>query len=284
MNLRTSQVLRWTIALVAMAMLIWYVGPAALASTLATMHLLPVLAYLGAFLAVPFLYGLQLHGAFRIAGHNVTPRQSVAAAVQSWSIGSLTPARAGDLTLAYFLGGAVPERDALAVVLADKLLSLVVLAALALGSSLVVTVPYRDALVVGTGLVLIAVLVALVALRIPRLEQVRTNLATPRMLLWVSSMATLRWAYICAINVVIFRAVDFAPGIATVTAATAVGRIISIVPVSIGGMGIKEPAQILIYAGAGVTAEAVVAVSVVGMACGFLVAAIAPLFVRSAAP
>lgn len=292
--------LRWGIAIVALAMLVWYVGPATLADTLRAMRPLPVLAYFAAFLAVPFLYGLQLHGALRITGQQVSARRTVGAAVQSWSVGSLTPARAGDLSFAYFLRGDVPEPQAMAVVLADKLLSLVVLAALALGSALVVDVPYGDALALGTALVMGATLVAFVLVRVPGAdtplrrvvrrvlgaggvegwEQLRRNLSAPPLLLWTTAMVALRWMYICTINVIIFQAVDHAPGLGIVTAATAVGRLISIVPVSIGGMGIKEPAQIIIYGGAGVPADAVIAVSVVGMACGFAVAALAPLLVR----
>lgn len=284
-----------------MTMLVWYVGPATLADTLRAMRPLPLLAYFVAFLAVPFLYGLQLHGAFRLSGQGLAAGTTVAAAVQSWSIGSLTPARAGDLSLGYFLRGAVPEPQAAAVVVADKLLSLVALAALAIGSALLVDLPYGNAVALGTALVLAAAIAAFVLVRVPGAdtplrmlvrrvlgvggiagwERLQAHLASPRLVLWTAAMVALRWMYICAINTIIFRAVDHSPGLGVVTAATAVGRLISIVPVSIGGMGIKEPAQIVIYGAAAVPSEAVVAVSVVGMACGFAVAALAPLLVRA---
>ena len=269
--------------MVAMAMLVWYVGPAALLQTLARTHAGYVIGYFAAFLAVPYIYGMQLHGALRLAGHGIPVQDTVRAAAQSWSVGSLTPARAGDLSFAYFLRGAVPERDALAVVFADKLLSLLVLVLLAIGSAFVVEVPYREALIMAASLASGGVLGVLLLTRIPRLEPLRVLLAKSRVVPWTLVMAMLRWAYICAINLLIFRAVGYSPGLATVTAATAVGRLIATVPVSIGGVGIKEPAQILIYAGAAVPAEAVVAVSVLGMACGFAVAAVVPLLVRGVA-
>jgi uncharacterized protein (TIRG00374 family) len=104
---------------------------------------------------------------------------------------------------------------------------------------------------------------------------------SPRVLAWCLVATTLRWLYICGSNLLIFRAVAETPDFRHVTAATTVGRIISLVPVSIGGVGIKEPAQIVIYREAGVPAEAVLAVSALGLASAFLVAAVAPLIARA---
>jgi uncharacterized protein (TIRG00374 family) len=94
-------------------------------------------------------------------------------------------------------------------------------------------------------------------------------------------MTLLRWLFICASNLLIFRAVAQHPEFQHVIAATAVGRIISLVPVSIGGVGLKEPAQIMIYRATDVPAEAVLAVSVLGLACGFAIAAVTPLLARA---
>ena len=47
------------------------------------------------------------------------------------------------------------------------------------------------------------------------------------------------WLFICGSNVLVFRAVSQSPDFPHVVASTAVGRIISLVPVSIGGVGIK---------------------------------------------
>ena len=45
----------------------------------------------------------------------------------------------------------------------------------------------------------------------------------------------------------------------------------------IGGLGLKEPVQMVIYGDAGVPEDVVVAVSLVGMACAFALAALWPL-------
>jgi uncharacterized membrane protein YbhN (UPF0104 family) len=288
---------RYLLAGSALVFLVRYVGVSELLATLRGVHVVPLVAYLLAFALVPVLYGLQVQVALRIAGNHVA---AVAAAVSAWSVGTLTPARAGDLSLSFFLGAKVAEADAVAVVVADKLASLGALAALASLSTVFVTVPYGDALALGAGLV-VAISLATIAAACIRAEgsapgrvvrrfigeraagtwgRFRALVRRPRFLAWCFAAATVRWLYICAINLLIFRAVAEAPGFGHVVAATAVGRIISLVPLSVGGVGLKEPAQMVIYAGAGVGPESVVAVSVLGMACGILIAALAPLFIR----
>lgn len=291
---------RWVIAIVAMALLIWYVGPAKLASTVAAMDSRFVIAYAGAFLAVPFLYGLQLYGALQISGSRPPFGHAVGAAVNSWSVGTLTPARAGDLSLAFFLEGEVPASDANAMVIVDKAVSLVVLAGIALLSAPLMPEAVSRAVMLGSGLVFAVAIAGLTLLATPSVDtplratilrllgataeaswaSLRRFVRNARLLLWSTLMAAMRWCYIGVINLLIFRAFDASPDLSTVLAASSVGRIISVVPVSIGGLGVKEPAQILIYGSGGVSADAVMAVSIVGLACGFVVAAVAPIVAR----
>jgi uncharacterized membrane protein YbhN (UPF0104 family) len=290
---------RYLLAAAALAFLVRYVGVEELLATLRGVHVVPLVAYLLGFALVPLLYALQVQVALRIAGNRGA---TVAAAVSAWSVGSLTPARTGDLTLSFFLGGKVAEADAVAVVVADKLASLGALAALACLSTLFVSVPYGDALALGAVAVVAISLSTFAAAWlggegstlgrvVGRFVGERAAGAwgrfgalvrTPWFIAWCFAAATVRWLYICAINLLIFRAVAETPGFGHVVAATAVGRIISLVPLSVGGVGLKEPAQMVIYAGAGVGPESVVAVSMLGMACGFLIAALAPLVIRQA--
>lgn len=295
---------RWIVTLTALAFLVRYVGTADVLAALRAMRPLAVLAYTLAFAFVPFLYSVQVRGGLRRLGHHVGRDAVLRATVQSWSVGTLTPARAGDLSLAFFLGTAVPPLDATAIVVLDKLVSLIVLAVLAIVSVIVVQAPYATAFAIGVSWVLggICALLALVAipvrdapssglarriLGVPGAEtwaRIRAILAAPGLLRWSLSMATLRWGYVCAANLLLFWGAGTRPDIGTVVAATAIGRIISLIPVSIGGLGVKEPLQVVIYAGAGVPAETVIAVSVIGMGCGLLAAAVAPLLVRVPLP
>lgn len=292
--------LRWAVALVAMLLLLRYVGAAEVLSALRAMHPAAVVAYVVAFTAVPFIYGLQVDGGLRRLGHAIPRADVLRATAQSWSIGTLTPARAGDLSLAAFLGPNAPRVDATVVVLVDKVVSLLVLALLAIVSALAFRVPYAQAFVVGVSWVVGGTLALLAIVAMPeratssssiarRLlgvqavetwKRLREIVSSRPLLVWSAGMSALRWGYVCVANLILFWGAGAEPGLGVVTAATAVGRIISIVPVSIGGMGVKEPLQIVIYSGAGVAAETVIAVSIIGMACGFAAAALAPLIAR----
>lgn len=296
--------LRWAVALTAMVLLVRNVGAGDVLTALRGMHPLAILVYVLAFTAVPFIYGLQVHGGLNRLGHGLNRAAVLRATVQSWSIGTLTPARAGDLSLAMFLGPTAPRVDATVVVLVDKLVSLLVLAMLAIVSAAVVGIPYAQAFIVGISWIVGGMLFILVLIVMPERGESSSSLArrflgvqaadtwkrlreivgSRKLLAWSAGMSLMRWVYVCAANLVLFWGAGARPGIGVVTAATAVGRIISIIPISIGGMGVKEPLQIVIYAGAGVSAETVIAVSVIGMACGFVAAAIAPLIARAAWP
>lgn len=288
---------RYGVAVVALALLVWYVSPSALVATLRNTDALWLTLYFLAFLFVPVLFGAQLLGALRFAGHRLPTIPVIAAAMQAWSIGTLTPARAGDLSLAYFLSGRVPESDVIAAVSVDKLISLTTLALLALVSVAGITLPQRNTVVLGAAVAMSGTTALFTVVHVrgadapvraiarrwlgstgeTAWDRMRKLAASPRVLVWCLVMTTVRWMYICGSNVLIFRAVAQHPDFRHVVAATAVGRIISLVPVSIGGVGIKEPAQIVIYQATKVPAEAVLAVSALGLACGFVIAAVAAL-------
>jgi glycosyltransferase 2 family protein len=295
MSNRSQSWWRYAIATAAVGLLIWYVGPWVLVATLQRAQPMWLALYLGAFLLVPVLYGAQLLGVFRLAGHELPPALVIAAAAQAWGVGSITPARTGDLSLAYFLANRIPASDAIAVVSIDKLLSLATLAVLAFVSSAAISSPYGDVLAFGAMMAVVATVAMLTILCVQGADapvraiarrwvgaeaawvRMRALAGSPRVLAWCLAMTFMRWLYICGTNVLIFRAVAEYPDFRHVVAATAVGRIISLVPVSIGGVGIKEPVQIVIYGATDVPAEAVLAVSALGFACGLIVAAIAPL-------
>lgn len=297
----TTRALRWLVAIVAMAFLVRAVGAADVLQALRAIHPLAVLSYAALFVGVPFLYGVQVHGGLRRLGYTPPRSDVMRATVESWSVGTLTPARAGDLSLGFLLGADGPRTDATALVVVDKVVSLLVLAALAIVSTAVGQVPYGQAVIVATSWLIGGALslFALVALPGPDAtsralarrvlgvrgqdtwDALRRIGSSRRVLAWSAGLAALRWGYVCVANLVLFWGVGATPGLGLVTAATAVGRIISIVPVTIGGLGVKEPVQIVMYAGAGVPAESVIAVSVVGMACGFAAAAAAPPLARA---
>ena len=287
---------RYAVAIVAAAILVWYVTPAALVSTLRDTRPLWLALYLGALLFVPVLYSMQLAGVLRLGGHKVPGGQLLAAGLQAWGVGSITPVRAGDLSLAYFLRGHVPPGDALAAVAMDKLISLATLAAVTLVAASLISIPYKALAVLAAAAVLLIAVMTLIVVCMPGADtllrsiacrlpggqgestwlRMRSLVGSSRVLTWCLAMTASRWLYICFTNVLVFRSVTEHPDFGHIVAATAAGRIISLIPVSIGGIGIKEPAQIVIYGAAGTPAEAVIAVSALGFTCGLAVAAMTP--------
>jgi len=85
-----------------------------------------------------------------------------------------------------------------------------------------------------------------------------------------------RWGVVFVLNYLLFKGANQNPSAITIIAATTVGRLITLLPISIGGLGIKEPIHIIIYSLDGILPEAVVAVSVLGMSCNYIISALIP--------
>ncbi len=294
---------RYLVSAAALILLVRFVGSAELIAALRSPRPAPLLGYLVGLAAAPLLLGVEIWVALRLTDRRIALRRVLAASVGAWSVGTLTPARAGDLSLAYFLRPEVRGAETLAIVVLDKLVSVGALALLALLGAAWVGAAHRGTFVGAAAVVLVAVPLIVVAVGIgggtelPRrlagrflggqpldaLDALRALLRRSSVFLWLTVASLGRWLYLCAINLLIFRALGEHPGFGHVVAATSIGRIISLLPVTAGGVGLKEPVQIPIYADAGVGAEAVVAVSILGMACVLGIAAIYPLLIRSGA-
>ena len=291
---------RWVVAAVALGLLVRWVGPLQLVETLRRARLVPLLLFIVGFALAAPLYGLQIWVGLRLRGNRIPLGTTVAAAVASWSVGTLTPARAGDLSLVLLLRGRASEADVLAVVVADKLISLSVLALLACTSAYALGLPYRAALLTGSAIAFGAgwALLYLAGTRhagglLERIGErwreravlawgAMKSLLRPRAILTLGAISLARWVYICEVNLLIFMAFGQRPGFVHLVAGTSVGRILSLLPITVGGVGVKEPVQMVIYGQSGVPPEVVVAVSLVGMACAFLIAALWPLILRPA--
>ena len=290
---------RYFFAAIALVALVRYVGAGEILSLLARTRPGPLLLFLAGTALAPALFGLQIGIALRIGGNAPPLRRAVLAATNAWALGTLTPARAGDLSLAILLQPEVRQAHSVALVIADKVCSILVLALLACVSAFLLHLPYTRVVVAGvlfalTSLSLVFVLtwgthapVVLqrlaerlrLSLPIEAYGSLRSLARTPQLVAWFIAASFLRWIYICGVNLFIFSALSQAPSIGHVIAGTAVGRIVSILPISIGGIGLKEPVQIPIYRSAGVPSEAVVAASLLGAACSLLVAALYPLVI-----
>ena len=288
---------RFAFAVFALSLLIRYVGLDRLLATLAGTRLVWWGLFVLAFGGFALAWGLQIWVGLRLLGHRPGLRPTLSAAANSWSVGILTPARSGDLSLAYFIGGEAPRPVALALVVIDKIFSLAFLALAALAATLWLGLRQASQLTLAAALLLVALAAGVLLLRSRRLlpallrwserfvgrrpgafyEALIGMLEHRRYLVFVAAAVSVRWLLLCAMNLMLFQAVGHLPGYLFVVAATAAGRIIALIPVSIGGIGLKEPIQIVIYGLDGIPAEALIAVSLLGMAAGLLLAATLPL-------
>jgi uncharacterized protein (TIRG00374 family) len=287
---------RYVVSATALIFLVHYVGPDRLAAAFGRARPGWLLVFLGLYALAPALFGVEVWGILRLIGLPVRPKDALIASANAWSVGVLTPARTGDLSLAYFLRGPATTGDLVAVVILDKLLSVCVLALGTVGSAHAIGLP-RAASVAGITLVVAGLLLVVVTTRASAIpswahrlvrrvsgtlpgEAYRSlaRLAThPGVLIWSSVFVVARWVYLCGAVWVAFRALGAVPGPPYVIAGTMVGRLIALLPVSVGGAGLQEPVQITIYALQGIPKEIVVGASVLGLAAGFLVAAVVPL-------
>jgi len=287
---------RYFVSVIAISLIIVYVGPSSLLSVLRRADVVLLIAFFFGLLPIPLLFGLELHIGMRIVGWNLQMRTSLPAAVNAWSIGALTPGRAGDLTFAHFLGERLRRAEVAAVVLADKIVSLFVLVVLGALSACWIDVPFAQLLYVGAGFTVVASLGLIVgfgtrrgtgiaaSLPVATVSALAALLGRPSFLLWTCMAVGFRWVYIAALNVMLFQAVSARVGFLYVLTATAVGRVISLVPVSISGVGLTEPAQIAIYSTTGIEASQVVAVSVIGTALLLMFAAVCPHLTAALVP
>ena len=292
---------RYLVPIVAISGFSLYVGFARLLEILVSVDGVFVAIYLLGTALLPVFLGLQVSSLLRSRGIRVKLQSAIAAAVQSWSIGTLTPARTGDVSLAHFLKDHSPIVTNLAILVTDRLLTLLFLSVSGLISSLYLPQYLAGPLALSCGALLTVLLILILSIsftnhvsRIARwgssitgnlpeqtLLETRSNLRNVKYLLILGSFIVIRWSLVFNLNLILFKAVFALPTLILIVAGTTTGRIVSLIPVSFWGIGLKEPFQILIYEPAGIIPAQVIAVSIVGLTCNFLIASIFPLLVGS---
>lgn len=289
---------RLGVSALALVLVLRYAGVTEFRAILLETNGLALLLFASGLALLPPIIGLQLWVTCKIAGFHIPVNRAVVASIHAWSVGTVTPARTGDLSLAWLLRDSGKGPDIAAIVVADKLLSVLALATLAAASAAWLTMAHTPTLITLVVAFAAAPVAAIIlGKKLYQKERERSDaevrwLTTgyrallrigtkPRLLAWIFGAAATRWIYITGLNVILFAALNQAPDFGTVLAATAIGRLVAIIPISIGGLGVKEPVQIPLYAAAGVTAAAVVAASILGMLCNLVLAALYPIITKT---
>jgi uncharacterized protein (TIRG00374 family) len=290
---------RLIVAVAALTILVMYVGHGEFVRVLLRTRPTWLLLYLVGLGALPLLYGCQIWVSLRLLGHDLPVSSALSGSVNAWAVGQITPARAGDLSLAHFLGAKAPAPVVVSLVVVDKALSLALLAFIAAVAGVTLEFSLATSVIIASAILLgvlgIGSVLFLAILRIPRAwrllpqfarrfsEQARQALlaVTARwsLIAWNLVAILLKWTVVFTLIWVLFRSLDYYPHVRFVTAASAIGRLLALVPVTVGGIGLKEPIQIVIYQLDGIPDEAVVAVSTLGASLGFLMTAFLPLLI-----
>lgn len=261
-RLQLSALVRIAISVVILAALVWWTGPAELASQFANAHL----GWLAAAVVVNYLQ--MLIGAFdvvvltRALEPGMRATAIVRAYLRSWAVGMVAPGKIGDLTYAGFLADAEEGRNyapGLAVAVVDKIVTFVVTALIAV-VGLALYAGSRDALL-GIVFAAVATVGAIVTLRSSRVRALVRDrvlgtraarfagfsghldalLRTHRSALAINAAGTFARTVIAGwATVLALRAFGASAPLGTVVMVNAVSQIATLVPISFSGLGVRQ--------------------------------------------
>ncbi len=187
--------------------------------------------------------------------------------VRAWVWGMITPARIGEISLVYYLSGhGMRLGSASALVLLDRVVTLLVLGLLSLGAALVLDVDVAFLGILGTVLLIVAVGVTLASwARFSswigtylhrRLAEplellsatLRESLSTrPLSLLGFLLAQVSRILVQCGMTFVLFIAAGRSVGFLEICLVSALTRLAAIVPISVNGLGVREGLMVVLF-------------------------------------
>lgn len=288
--------LRLLVSVSAISFLIAYIGLDKILTMIVGCQPVYLIIFFFSMIAVIYFVAFEIWISLKILGVNLGHNTVIAAGMNSWAIGTITPARTGEISLIYFLNGRVAQSKVLGVLALSKVCTLLVLCTMALISLWPLNLDINPILCNGI-LFLVVILFIFCILTISGKGQVFLNIFAkyrpkefitdqlsvfeevfkkPRLYAWMFFSICCRWGVVFVLNYLLFKGANQNPSAITIIAATTVGRLISLLPISIGGLGIKEPVHIIIYSLDSILPEAVVAVSVLGMSCNYIISALIP--------
>lgn len=210
-------------------------------------------------LTFPVFSALRWRRMLGSLGHEVPFRDCFAMIMAAWPMGTITPSKAGDLMKAWYLKDRVPVGLVVGSVLAERVLDVLVLLALALGGCLAFE-RYRLALVAGLGLAggLLGI-VALTRFRLPLparlaakldpvLESLRRMGRSPSLLATVLVWTVLNWMASVVQTLLCYRALGVDVPLLFATGALPLAIFVGLLPLTLSGMGTRDAALIALFA------------------------------------
>lgn len=211
-------------------------------------------------LSFPVISAIRWQAILRTIGHDISLSRATVMIVGIWPLTAVSPAKAGDLLKAYSLRREMDPVIVAGSVMTERVLDVLVLAAFALTGGIYFQ-DYR--IISGAAIVLIAMLAgfALVRLNVAlpigpgiqdRLGDLFHSLAVlskkPRLTILVILFTTANWFASILQTQLLFRAVGADVPLGFTAAAQPVAIFVGLLPVSIGGMGTRETAMVILFA------------------------------------
>jgi len=293
---KVTVVVRAGVSLALLGALVWWIGPAELATVVREMRwgwffLAVVIDALSVLVGALNLYVLTV--ALRPAA---APTRVLVAYLRAWAVGMVAPGKLGDLSYAHFLS--VEEHRAetpatlapgLAVAVVDKIVTFAVTATIAV-AGLAVYASTSDA-ALGAAFAALALVAALAALSSARVRalvrerlmgryarrfegfsaDVRTLLRDSPGLLTANLVITIGRTLVQGTSMLLyFSAVGQTVSLLDVVIVQAVTVIVSLVPVTFAGLGVRQGASVVLYGRiAGIAAAPVLAHGLITTVTGY---------------
>lgn len=240
-----------------------------------------MVGYVGCFVAMVLVRTIRLRLALSKLDHHLSFRDCYVAILEPAFMGAVTPGRLGEFTrVGYIHAHGVPMQEAISVVTVERLIDVGVLLVLGAGGMVYIFAPepyhFSGGLVVATGLLLSFVVIRGYDFLFRRLQKAlswvlrwepsfvvrhRQALATSfHVVMQRAAMPILLLGLVCItlnFGQIFFlaKAFGFEADYLAVIFAYAVATLVSLLPISVGGLGTREATYIMIMAREGISKE-----------------------------
>lgn len=210
-------------------------------------------------LTFPVLSALRFRRMLVALGHDVSFRDCFDMIMAAWPMGTITPSKSGDLMKAYYLKDRVPVSQVVGSVLAERILDVLVLLALAVFGC-VLFERWWLAAAAGAGLAGgLGGLLLVLRFRLPLPPKIMTKLdpvldalrrlsRSPSVLLQVLLYTVLNWFASIMQTVFAYRALGVSVPLLFTTGALPLAIFVGLLPITLSGMGTRDAALIALFA------------------------------------
>ncbi len=297
--MKLSTVLRTSLTAAVLILLIWTVGIGQLLNAFSQMNLIYAVP------AIVIFYLGYIVGAYNLKlltdalGKKIKFSDMLRFYLVAWSWGLVIPGKIGEFSFVYLVKDQMTVGEATAISIIDKLITVICLGSVAfIGFFLFLPFDYALQLVAlcsACGVILVLLLITPVGLAVVKKilgkhQQIFTGFSkTLKFLIFKEKKAVFlniiltyfKLALASALTYLIFLSMGENVNLIIITTISATAILISLVPITMSGLGIREGASVFLYGLAGVAAPVTLAVHIILLIIYFGAAAIIFSFVKN---